>query len=101
MGTIYQNPYIIEGIMDMSIKYKLPMITSPWMFNVASRIKDDKFVNFTSVECIYKIEGEAQDPFTIRKNDVDFLPPILITLPSNFPLCPTRVILFYIMLHVD
>lgn len=67
MGTVYQNPELLNGIMDMAKKYQIPMITAPFMYSVYRRMLNEKFLLFNYVNCIYKIDGEENDPLEVRK----------------------------------
>lgn len=67
MGTVYYSQKLINGIVDLSKKYNIPIITNPWMYSAFKRIKSENFLIFSDVICIYQIDGESGDSTEIRK----------------------------------
>lgn len=72
MGTVYQSPEIQDGILNLSKKYKIPILAGMWFPTMYNRFIDEDFVTITNMRCIYET---SRDRKVVFKEALSYLGP--------------------------
>lgn len=63
MGTVYENPELQDAIIDLSLKYKIPMMAGFWFPSMYLRFLEEDFIMLNYMRCIYETNRNRKEVY--------------------------------------